>query len=242
MPWIPTDKSGLFGWMKPESLSGSDGDRVASVTDSSPSAAAFVQASADLKPTLYNNLLNGYAGLRFDDATYIQRLANGTSKSSGGTGRTFFIVCKVTDAGFGGLTDSSNNSSGLTILSNAGTAPYYQAQGDSRYFGGTLNLQTTYHLLIVVYDGGGATDADKLKAYRDGAQVTGTFSGAGSVRSSLQAGTNLTIGGVSYSLKGDIIEWGIYDSAVSGSELTSLTDYAKEKYWPVSKAGSDTTG
>lgn len=87
---LPSDISGLQIWLKPESLSGADGDAIATWTDSSGNGYNATNAAAAGQPKLTNNVLGTYEGAYF----------NGTSDRLGFTGGALSILKNVEAATF----------------------------------------------------------------------------------------------------------------------------------------------
>ena len=72
----PADFTGLIGWWKADSYTGSDGDLVASWNDSSGSGKTATQGNGSLKPKFYNNIYNGKPCMRFDGGNDYLTLAS----------------------------------------------------------------------------------------------------------------------------------------------------------------------
>lgn len=83
---------------------------------------------------------------------------------------------------------------------------------------------TWYHV-VVVYNGAGSTNADRMKIYVDGAQETLSFTGANIPTSFSDNGTALTIGlwpTLSYYWVGRMYRGSFWQRVISGPEASSL--------------------
>jgi len=91
---------------------------------------------------------------------------------------------------------------------------------------GTLGQEKWLHLAIV-YDGSGATDADRLKVYADGNYVA--FNSVGSIPASIPSGGgDLVIGKLNtYEFEGEMSNLSIYNSALSATQVKTLYNEGK---------------
>src|SRR5690349_14628207 len=103
----PNTISGLVAWLKADALSLSNGDAVASWTDSSGNSNTPTQSTAANKPTYKTSILNGKAIVRFDGG---DRLAFPTEGNFDLTTPTIFVVFQRT-SGTGGSVISKNTTS-----------------------------------------------------------------------------------------------------------------------------------
>ena len=88
-----------------------------------------------------------------------------------------------------------------------------------------INLNQWHHL-VVVFDGSGAADVDRLKFYLDGLQVTLTYPGTEPIPSSLFASTaDFEIGsntGLARFLAGEIADVRVYNKALTAVEVHEM--------------------
>ena len=118
--WNPTNLgSTLTAWYKADSISGSDGDSIASWSDSSGNGNTASQAVAVRKPTLQTAELNGLSVVRFDGTNDI--VSDGDiSALDVGTGDIWMAcVFKSTDdSGVQNYFEKGHQSFGLSCLAN----------------------------------------------------------------------------------------------------------------------------
>lgn len=102
----------------------------------------------------------------------------------------------------------------------------YVARGGTDSYGdATVTDDANLHHFVVVYNGNGATNADKLKIYMDGSALTLTFTGTIPTTSTANTGAfNLLrwSSGVVSGSAGSIAQTDIYTSAISSSDVTTL--------------------
>lgn len=93
--YYPTDVNGLSIWLKPESLSGSDGTAVPNWEDSSGNNFSASQAAAGQRPLIYSNQVGSYAGLLFDGQDDRLEFTGGAMQiARSASGHTVFMVTK----------------------------------------------------------------------------------------------------------------------------------------------------
>jgi hypothetical protein len=127
------------------------------------------------------------------------------------------------------ITIQAHTSGAMYFDVDNGTTNSYASLGT-----GTLSTGNWYHI-VAVYNGSGATNADKLKVYIDNIQKTLTFSGTLPSRTGLTNTANFTIGKMQSTTyyNGNIDEVLIWNRSLSPLEVTDLynrglaTDYSK---------------
>ena len=92
-----------------------------------------------------------------------------------------------------------------------------------------ISALTWYHISIV-YDGGGAANADRLKIFVDGRQISLSFTGTIPTATNDLAGVDATIGAASGSFDGLIEDFKIYDEAMSDANVKWLEDNTLAMY------------
>ena len=94
----------------------------------------------------------------------------------------------------------------------------------------TVSNDTNWHHIMMVFDGSGATNTDRIKLYFDGANV-GSLTFSGTISSSIACSNNFTIGtrntGFSQGLVGEVR---IYDRALSSDEILQTFNATKARY------------
>jgi hypothetical protein len=214
------------GSFNPNSL---DGTSISQWTDSSgASHNANPDGGASVKPTVKTGIQNGKNILRFDggdnlsvtSATYLQ------SK----TGFTMYVVAKVSSyaAGNTALT-SSNATGGGSKIYHDGThwgVRIAQCTGIS-----TVTGDNNFHIFGLIYDGTGATNANKVRFRYGGADQTLTYTGTADSATSSTINV-FYIGNENKSelFSGDIGEVSIWTRTLNTSEILAVEAYLKNKW------------
>ena len=102
---------------------------------------------------------------------------------------------------------------------------YFARGGADSYGDATVTDDANLHHFVLVYNGNGATNADKIKIYMDGSALTLTFFGTIPTTSTANTGAfNLLrwSSGVLSGSNGTIAQTDIYTSAISSSDVTTL--------------------
>lgn len=226
--FLPSDLSNLGGWWRSDlgiTLNGSD---VSQWDDQSGNGVNFTQPTAAYQPA-YS--ASGGPGskpcVQFNapDLTFMSSVA--TSLYSLSTGYTFFIVLKVATGGSDGLAvDTDTDSFGVQQFSGN-----FLARWNGGGYSQAPQTGTTWKYYSVKFDGGGATNADKMKTWINGAAQTLTF--AGSAPASLNASSRWDIGRFSvggYNLTGDIAEIIAYTDEKSDADRQTVESYLASRY------------
>lgn len=100
--WVPSNLASLAVWLKGDTLSGTDGDNIATWADSSGNSRDFTQSTEADKPNLEVAELNGLNVVRFTQAS--TEFLTGPSIGGIGTSCSLFYVVKAVanDSGHGG--------------------------------------------------------------------------------------------------------------------------------------------
>lgn len=207
----PSDIAGLKLWLKADAITGlSDGDSVASWSDSSGNSNDAVQATTANKPTYKTGIINSLPVVRFDDTDdYI------VTPSISWTNQTIFVVLKGTGGGYPvGFTTGSENAVIYGFVAN--TLEIYNGPRIQ------IGNFSSFAYATIIRNSSGTTTVRK-----NGTQ-TGT-----SASVNIPAASVVKLG-VSGSLTdpwgGDIAELLIYDAVISGDDLTNVETYLADKY------------
>ena len=161
---------------------------------------------------------NGKPALYFDNVDDFLRLSSLTLPS--GTVNATYWVSHV-----------SGTTANRFVQSNAANVLYQQINGGYYYFKASSTQYGTYvgtaaqHVFAMLYDGAGAGNTDRLKAYEDGALKTLSFTGTipASVTTSI---SNFDIGGSgsAYTFAGYIQEYVMFGADKSSENGSILAD------------------
>lgn len=139
--------SGYYIWLKPESLSGSNGDLIETWLDSSPNTYTVRQGTAGSRPYLTNNFFDGLSAAVFDgvdDVLLTNSIAHGI-----GTGDftwSVWVYPLAVTGSYKGMIGNASFSPGMYVrLSGAGNWGMYW--GGDRVSGANLSANTWYHLI-----------------------------------------------------------------------------------------------
>lgn len=152
------------------------------------------------------------------------------------------------------LFDLKDGTSRIAIQLYQNTSIYFYLN-NKNYVHSTVPAIDTWYNLIYVFNGGGTTNADKLKMYLNGTELTGgTYSGAidtaiGTLTSSMTSYIGRTPSHVAY-FDGNIDEVALFNTALSSSDVTSiynsgvpasLTSYSPVGWWRFEGTGTTAT-
>ena len=206
-----------------------DGTNISQWTDSSgASHNANPDGGASVKPAVKTAIQNGKNILRFDggdnlsvtSATYLQSKA----------GFTMFTVAKASSyaAGNTSITSSDATGGGMKIYHN-GTNWGVRVAGCTGV--STVTGDNNFHIFGLVYDGSGATNANKVRFRYAGADQTLTYTGTAASTTSSTVST-FYIGNEAKSelFTGDIGEVSIWTRTLNTSELLAVEAYLKNKW------------
>jgi hypothetical protein len=225
----PSDISGLSLWLHPSSgfwqdsarttPASSDGDPVGAWDDASGNADHATQATAGARFSLQTAELNGLAVVRLDGGDMLQSAANAGQRPV-----TVFAVVRPTNfgnkrtvygpSGGGGLAFGFNPTSGTLFADAASVANLGNSSGsasaDAWVIVGLLLSGSTYE-------------------FRRGGAADGTGSNSTSLTTrDVQLGANQGAG--SEPFIGDFAEIIMYDTAISGADVTNVEGYLATKY------------
>lgn len=222
--WTPGSVSGLIHLCQIQDLALSDGDLISAWTDSSGNGNNG-SASGTARPTYKTGITaSGKAVARFEGSNNVITFSNFISSLTAGT---LFLVIKIDNDPPAGASTSG--------CWNLGTAPQsshfpysdgniYEAFGTTarKTVGNpTPSLSSAFRTYIVT------SKASEYKVYLDGSSIYSTATNTvGFPSSSITLGANLS----SHKLDGDIAVFGLYNSALSSSDVASLHSYLNSNY------------
>ena len=213
---MPTKLSSLVLWLAADRITGiAGGGAITTWFDQSGTGNNPTQATADLRPTLQLNILNGLPVVRFD-------------------GTNDYLTVDITDLTqpltiFGAFTTDADVTTNEQLDgggAGAARCVTYINSGALTAFGGTnlvgaaVSTNTSYYY-VVVYNG--TSSSIKLSG---GAATNGN---AGTQdHGAYVIGADQTPGGLPWG--GDIAEYGIYDSALSAADIAQVERYLAAKW------------
>ena len=187
--------------------------------------------NASIKPNWYANLQNGLGAIRFNGTTESLNI-NPISFTQNLSGFTLFIVAKL-----GSLTGQrplcGSDADGFKIdydgVENKWGVKTSGGHADSNITGET----GSFHVFGLVFDGAGATDADRLKFRYDGNQQALTFFSSPGTTTSGTA-TTFYVGQDTAGnfFQGEVGEMLMFTRALKGAEINSVENYLKS-HWNI---------
>lgn len=224
-------------WLKPESLSGTDGDLVTSWTDSSGNSYnATTNGTANAEPVLTNNVIGTYEGVLFDGSNdflcWLQ--AGAKALTAGKSGWTVVVVCaNVTSSSGKGLFRveiTAGSREYLTVGDSWDKISVQGRNGDSSSLaisdaGAFLNIGFTTAVVNLTNQ--------TATIYNNGtAAVTDTSFGDGNAHGSNNS-TGMYLGsydGTSGFITGPLVEFMFYARPLTASELDAVHSYLDARY------------
>lgn len=240
--WMPSASS-LTLWLdanKPSSINSgtpSSGDAISSMADQSSNAASYTQSTSGKRPTWITNQLNGKPVMRFSAASQqnlIEATINTVSRTS-----AFTIVMVVKLSSFDQAykymlnAKASDCNAPLAYSTNASYLDAFfgddvSAQKFKVFRMTTISTPTSWHYISVFYNGSGSTTMGNFSANLDTSALTLTST------SGNDGGGKNIVGSykdsVIYNWNGDIAEVMIFNSQLTGSNLTDVQTYLNRKY------------
>jgi hypothetical protein len=208
-------------------------DPIALWDDQSGNGYHLSQATAGNRPTLVTNRFKGYPAVDFN-STLSQWLSNAAfpwtqSKTSG----HWIVACQL-DTGVASSAVVSSTQDQLAIEVNGETV-YGYLNGAAVQFGQTLVPTRQGVVLRLHYDGSQATNATRLRMFRNHVQRNPTYTGV-IPATTFAGGPTLYMGriaaaaGASGWFKGRVVEAAFFD-AISDANATAVTNYFGAKYF-----------
>lgn len=202
----PTDLDLLKLWLKADSLSLSDGDPIASWTDSSGLGNHAMQATEAKKPTYKVNIVNGKPVVRLDGVDDCVQATLTVAQPD-----TMFLVVK------GDGTDNKHFIDAQTTRQLIGVSGGVQVTYAGTLLSGTGN-PTTFQILAALFNGASS------QLWRNGTSIASGNAGASSI-------VDPSVGGYgAATMGGDIAEVLIYSSLLSDSDRRAVEAYLGSKY------------
>lgn len=217
--FLPSDIAGLIGWFEAESATCggacSDTNTITEWSDKHTSNNDLLVSCSVSDPTYRTNRINGKAAIFFAHAS--EQCLSFTSAIAFGTGMTVFAVVNVSGQGGPIVSGGANSFRWWTDKSDKEQGA---DKADAVELGqGTAAHDTSYHQINVTYEGthvyfrlGRAADGDAASTQTISADITGV-SGQG--------------GGW---FGGDIAAIIIYNSVLSGADITKVENYLNGLY------------
>lgn len=234
-PFTPKRLSGLVLWLDAGTLSGADGDAVATWSDLSGLSNHVTQATGAKQPVVKHAILNGRKVVRFDGTDDILHKADAASLDIS-TGFTWFFVGKRVGTGNDmffikqgdNATAEAVYGSGVVDADSKNLNSFrVDAEAWADVVTGTnAMVDDTFAIVAGAYDGANAY------LFKDGA-ANGSAAKTGSITNSTG---NFSVGGYdaafsgSEYLNGDIAELILYNRALSATDRRRVEGYLGKKY------------
>lgn len=224
---IPTDFANLGLWLKADALALSNGDPVASWTDSSGNARHATQGTGGKQPIFNTNVLNGLPAITFDGTD--DELV---STDFEGTSQTVFVVMTVdADAGTGSATRAIVAKPGQTLIRGTVSGGAAQvtciATVNASFTVGNLR-DAVWRRLYTYWDEAGPVE---LHNFVNGVELgSGAGGGSGPLANSANAwhiGSEIN----QRFHKGKIAEVIVYTRLLDASERAAVDQYLNDKYF-----------
>lgn len=238
--WAPTDVSWIAD-VDPDTISGSDGDAIATVA-SGGTAAAFAQSSATLKPLLKkaSNGINSHNVIRFDGSNDILTAATGSASLTG----DFHVLAVVRISSLTGYQtfvawgEESNGKRrelikiGDAVGDDTANCPAFNGYNADVDPTSQAMVANTAYLLEIRSTSGTVT------VWRNGTQIaTGTPSLVAYTGTTVSLGANNAGGEV---MVGDIGRVWIQSSVLSAANIAGLYSYVSNRFG-ISVSGASST-
>lgn len=233
----PSDISGLVLWLKPESLSGSDGTQISSWADSSGNSYTVEQTVAGDRPVMTNNVIGTFEAAYFDTSDRLAVTSAGALDATRNkSGHTVFIVMQTVATPVAGnyfywnSTDTAaNNRATLafnTTTTYRSTARRLDADASFNSDSGDATVLASPKLLCCIWDWANSD----FKTWVNGtANINDTTFGTdGSTSDTASAAYQL--GGRSSYFDGWTCEWIVYNRALNDTERQAVESYINTKY------------
>lgn len=223
----PSTISGLALWLKADAITSlTDGQAIATWTDSSSNARNATQATAGARPTYKTGILNGLPVARLDGGDYVETATFALNGGSVPTGITMFGVATLTAAGSFPMLAVWDSSTNELRCNDTTGKPEFTANGGGPGFGTAAAITGTgAHVMT-----GRFTDSsDAIECWVDGAATATGTSAAALTNLTRSAVIGARTGG-SLFWTGDIGEVLIYNGALSNTDRAAVEAYLKGKW------------
>lgn len=216
----PTDIAGLRIWQDAAQITGlNDGDAVATWSDASGNGLDLTAPSVSARPIYKTAIFGSQPAVLFDGVDDHLQIASYTFSLTAGT---IFAVYRATA-----------NSYAVVRVNNDLDGTYWRYAGDGNGYWPLFRVHRlpTYPAAMPG-SGVGVYVVDVSTATQKEVWVNGVSKGTQA--STFQSPDRAYMGGATGSggpgMSGYVAEWGMYDSALSGANLTALQNYLAAKY------------
>lgn len=230
--FVPTNVAGCKLWLRGDLGVTQSGGTVSLWADQSGNANDYSQGTAANQPTFTASAINALPGLSFDGTNDVL-----TSSFQISGAKTIFMVRKLSSVpGAGAFFTPWNLNSGSLeseeiYVNSAGYQPTsfaHDRSGLITVLGTADALDTAAHVEQQTYDGGTNTSASSYTERLDATTqtvVTSSLFGVPGLGASLGARANNSL-----NYAGIIAEFIVYDTALSGANLTLVRNYLGARY------------
>lgn len=216
----PSQIPGLRIWQDAAQIAGlNDGDAVSSWADSSGNGLALTQATGTKQPLYKTGIFGSQPAVLFDGVDDELVIA---SHSFSMTAGTLFAVYKATTGSYG-----------VVRVNNDTAGSYWRFFGDGNgYWGIFYTGRIESYPAAMPGANVAARVIDVSTSTVKEVFVNGVSKGTTSILFNTPDRVNMggIIAGGSPRMTGYVAEWGMYDSALSGANLTALQNYLAAKY------------
>lgn len=226
-PFSPTNITNLYLWLDASdatTFTYSSGTVVSQWNDKSGNAYHATQSTVANQPS---RVTSPSTGVDFDGSNDVLS----TTASFNGSAFTTFIVARDYNAG-ATIIGTGSGGTDLYWPYTQATTLYWQI-GTAYGLNSSITYPTGLSSLEVRYDGGGSTNADKMKGRFNGSEITLTFTGTMPTTIS-RSGQTTSIGAYNttpiLAFSGIVSEIISYSKVLSGTELTQVRDYLSTKW------------
>jgi hypothetical protein len=215
---FPQMVSGLFAWHRPELVVIDESTKIAAWTDTGFYKLDAIQTTDALKPTLVDNVLNGYPALRFSGGQYLQ-IPSLPTTMLGGFFSWFFVIKPTTTTPIG-LFDSAPSQADSFRQQPSGSFEWWQSNPTA-----SLALPNTNAVVL-----GFCCSIPRSIVYFRNVTKVGTYTGSGSN----YRWTTPVFGEINQSssqaYSGDLFESILYNRTLNDSETMLIQSYLMGKY------------
>ncbi len=222
----PDQLTGLVAWLKADALGLSDGDAVASWTDSSGNSNTPTQGTAANKPTFTASVLNGKPVIRFDGNDGLTMPTEGNFDLATST---IFAIFKRNSGTSGTVMGKSttgfvNAQRRKLQIATTSSGINYNSGSDSQAVGITA-VPTNWNLYAIKTTG----DSDH-SIYLNGVQTDSALAlgDSSTNNAAMIIGSNFSVGTEAFN--GDIAEIIVYNRALGALEMIGIQNYLANKY------------
>ncbi len=232
----PANVAGLVLWLRADTHTLSDNDKLTFVSDASSKMSHLVQLNLGNRPTYKTNVVNSHPVFRFSSAssTYVVGPTD-AALPTGSAARTLFAVFKVNNAatdeeilGWGGV-NAGQQRIGLYHTGSASRIGMEFAGSGSNV--ATLN-DTNFHIASYVYQAGSAINDAANVFYLDGTAGSALAASSGATLATsdglFEIGRIVNVG-MQY-FTGDVAEVIVYSSALGNPNREAIECYLSTKY------------